>query len=64
MVGTLDQGSIVLHDQYGVAAVREIVEKAQKSFAVAWMQTDGRFVENVEGAGKTRSERRRQVVMV
>ena len=40
----------MLHHDYRVANVAEVVQQRNEAVVVAWMQTDGRFIENVEGA--------------
>jgi hypothetical protein len=54
--GGFDGVFIVLDENERVAFFLESMESFQKSGVVAWVESDGRFVENVENALKVRAE--------
>ncbi len=53
-----DQDRVVLDDEHRVAPRREIGEQLEQLRAIARVQSDRRFVEDVEGRGQTGAERR------
>src|SRR5215208_5843118 len=57
VVGHLDCCQIVLDYQHAVARVPQALEQLEQSVHVACMETDRRFVENVQRVDKLRSER-------
>jgi hypothetical protein len=50
MVGRPHHFSVMFDDQHRIADVAEILQEANQSIVVTWMQTDGRFVEHIESA--------------
>ena len=58
IVGAADGFFIVLDDEDGIAEVAQVFESGEKTPVVAVVQSDGRFVENVENAAQLRSDLR------
>lgn len=54
--GGFDGVLIVFNENEGVPFFFECLERFQEGGVVAWMKSDGRFVENVENALKVRAE--------
>ena len=61
MVGGADDGRVVLDDHDGVPLIAQSMQDADEALGVAWVESDRRFVEDVEGVDERRTERRRQV---
>src|SRR5262249_21392718 len=57
-VGAADGVFVVFDDEDGVAKIAKLLERAEQAFVVARVKTDGRFIENVENAAKTRADLR------
>src|SRR6266851_6317661 len=51
----------MLHDKDGVAEVAQRFQDIDEALRVAWMQTDGRFIQNIERSDEVRPQRRRQL---
>src|SRR5260370_42596849 len=47
----------MLHDKDGVAEVAQRFQDIDEASRVAWMQTDGRFIQNIERPDKVRPQR-------
>src|SRR6266550_7839356 len=56
IVRSADRFLIVLHDQYRVAEVAQLLEGREQACIVALMQTDRRFVEDVQDADEAASD--------
>ena len=52
VVGRTDHIAVVFHQDQRVAQVTQVMQGFEEPEIVAWMQADGRFVENVEDAGQ------------
>src|SRR5690348_9232112 len=56
-VGGLNGVGIVLDDKDGVAEIAQGLKDVDKTLGIARMETDGRLVQNIEGADQVRAER-------
>ena len=58
VVGGRDGVVVVLDDEHGVAEVAEAFERGDEAFVVALVESDARFVEDVEDAGESAADLR------
>jgi hypothetical protein len=58
MVGSAHGVFVMFDDKEGVASVTKATEDAEKLLIVAWVETDGGFIEYVEYALEIRTELR------
>ena len=56
VIGGFDEVEVVLHDQHRVPQIAQLAHDVDESMGIAGMQTDGRFIEDVEHAGQTGPE--------
>ena len=61
VVGLADDLRVVFHDHDRVAAVAQVLQDAHQPRAVARVQADGRFVQNVQRVDQRRAERGGQI---
>ena len=61
MIGPLDDRGIMLDHDDGVARRGQSTKHPEQAFGIARMQADGRFVEAIEGIGKGRTQRAREM---
>ncbi len=52
VVGAADERPVVLDDEHGVAALRQVAQQQEEAVAVLRVEADGRLVEDIEGAGQ------------
>jgi nucleotide-binding universal stress UspA family protein len=60
VVGAADRFLVVLDDDHRVADVAQLLQRLQQALVVALVQTDRRFVEDIEHAGQPRTDLRGQ----
>src|SRR5262245_60133343 len=56
MIGGANNLAVVLHQDERVAQVAKMLERLQQAAIVAWVQPDGRLVEDVEDAGQAAAD--------